>query len=212
MMNVINEIETLRNKKTPDEIDQLLVNGELGEIHFWNGRPYIGNLALSYLIVEVHEPGFIENRPKGTVVHHIDGNPMNNAYVNLRVMSLSDHTSLHRTDPRFAEDIENIGKAISETKRKNWIDLSVFTKPFTVGDYAEASKIGFDTARYRLGMLVKEGELVCEKGLVNGTQCNVYRRELMEESIQSRNLPLYDQMDNIQFRLQYHYSQITMWT
>lgn len=117
---MIEKIKALKNKGLPlEEIENLLLTEELGKIETWpNGYQYIENFALSWLIVEVHKPRFIEwmgAHSKKFVVHHRDGNPTNNLRSNLRIMSRSIHLSLHRNDPRFAE----VEKARNE-KHLDW--------------------------------------------------------------------------------------------
>lgn len=89
-LHCLNAIESLRDRKTPDEIETMLLGGEFGEIRTHaNSYQYINSLAVSYLIVEIHEPGFIirmRQHPQEYVVHHKDGNPSNNIYSNLRMM------------------------------------------------------------------------------------------------------------------------------
>lgn len=35
--------------------------------------------------------------PNGFVIHHIDGNPLNNSIFNLQMMKIEDHNALHKT-------------------------------------------------------------------------------------------------------------------
>lgn len=225
-MLALERIESLKNEgKSPDEIESLLLNEELGKIRpDKEGYQYIGNIRLSWLIVEVHKSGFIEcmhMHTKEYVVHHKDGNILNNIYSNLQVMKWGNHTKLHCNDPKFAETerIRNkkhskwwndpvnteaikarneatsrsliayntdpantkaikVGrKNYSKTKRKNWPDLTTFKKPFTVGDYADVGGVSVDTAWDRLKRLLTEGQITCEKMLVNRKWNNVYRRK-----------------------------------
>lgn len=219
------EIETLREENTLDEIERALLSGKLGSIKIGSGGyQYIGNTLLSHLVIEIYEPGFIENYTKDTVVHHKDGNRLNNIYLNLQVMKRSDHTRMHITDPRFTKteevrvqkisayhsDPENAeaiearydkvsrsmiaylassdntdvikarsrrqSKSLSLTLQKKWLPLETFLKLFTIREYAEASKIGFDTAKYRLTVLFREGKITCEKELIDSHWCNIYRK------------------------------------
>lgn len=201
---MIEKIESLRRDNTPNGIESLLLTGKLGEIRTDTyGYLRITDIKINWLVVEVHKPGFIEwmwKHPNKYVVHHIDGDKLNNVYSNLQVMSRSDHTKLHRTDPRFAEteearcrklsksataynsdpnNVEDINAraiAMSETKRKKWSDLSKFTKFFTVGEYAEVGGISADRAQHRLMALFREGQVIREKVLSDGKWYNVYRR------------------------------------
>lgn len=202
MNNILEKIKILRNEKSPSEIEAMLLTGKLGEIRL-DDHSYqrIENLAVSHLVIEVHNPGFIERmreHPNKNVVHHKDGNQLNNAFSNLQTMSRSEHNSMHATDPRFAEakkDMrEKISKslvtyntnpdnaeaikakseAISKTRRERWIDLSVFKESFTVKEFAKVNMTGYGTAWYRLKMLVNEGQIVCEKKLVRESRLNVY--------------------------------------
>lgn len=194
---VLEKIESLRKDKTPNEIEDLLLNGKLGNVRAdTNGYQYIGIITLSSLVVEAHRFGFVKcmwMHPYKYVVHHKDGNPLNNIYENLQVMKWADHIKFHRTayigkkhsdwfkDPVNAETIEARCKAISKTKRKDngWItpesNFELFGSPFTRKDYAEASKILLVTAWSRLSVLLKEGQITCKKELINGSWCNVYR-------------------------------------
>ncbi len=58
----------------------------------WVVRRPDGSLAYEHKLVweEVH--GAL---PQGQVIHHIDGNPLNNALENLEAMSRGEHTSMH---------------------------------------------------------------------------------------------------------------------
>lgn len=271
-MKIFEKIESLRSEKSAKEIETMLLDGKLGKI-YPDGTGYvrIENILLSWLVVEVHKPGFVQcmwMHPYKYVVHHIDGDILNNICPNLKVMKWGTHTSMHIneyftnpdnanainarnkaiseakiayfTDPANAEDIKTqrkkssewfsdptnaeaiktqgrrhsewykdptnveniraIGKAISksltayfvnpdnaeaikarivamsETKRKinNWVELTTFKKPFTVGDYAKVSGISVVAAWHRLAILAEERQIVCEKRLVNRKWCNVY--------------------------------------
>lgn len=180
---MIEKIESLRTTKTPNEIETVLLSGQLGEIRIGSsGYQYIENLALSHLVVEIHNPGFIKwmlEHPNEYVVHHLDGNILNNVYLNLQVMNRSNHASMHDivcyADPANAEAVDDRNKAISKTRRKSWIDLSVFKKLFTVKEYAEVSEIRPGIAHYRLAALLAENQLTCEKAWI-GSRHNVYRK------------------------------------
>lgn len=204
MENILTEINALRNKKTPEEIEDLILDGEFGKVVIGlDSYQFIRDFRLSWLVVEAHESGFIEwmrKHPNEYVVHHKDGNKLNNIFTNLQVMSRNSHLSLHRTDPKFAgtekarkekfskaisayyadpanaKDIEDRGKAISDTKiaKRNWIDLERLKKLFTVKEYAKANNIRFGTAWLRLSILLKDGKVVCEKKLVDRKWYNIY--------------------------------------
>lgn len=120
-MNVLSRIEFLRSKgESPSEIERLLLCGKLGKANIdHEGYQYVKNLALSWLVVEVHRPGFIKwmrQHPNEYVVHHIDRNILNNAYINLQVMSRGNHQSVHRTDPKYAEVEKARLKKVSESR------------------------------------------------------------------------------------------------
>lgn len=185
---MIEKIESLRPNKTPDAIESLLLSGKIGKIRIdGDGYQRIKGVQLSWLTVEAHKPGFIEwmrMHSHKYVVHHKDGNPLNNIFSNLQVMTRSEHVSMHRiaynADPMNAEDIkvshEAQGKAESKTKRKSWIDLKAFKKFFTIGEYAKVSRVSYDTAYNRLTLLLCDNQITCEKMLISERQCNIYRR------------------------------------
>lgn len=224
-MKILEKIKALKNEgKSPDKIEKALLSEKLGKIVISHGGyQFIGDLALSHLVVEAHNPGFINwmiKHPNANVVHHKDRDITNNTYLNLQVMSQSDHSRMHRTDPKFieaekarnkkhsewftdpanakaiearnkkisgslvtynanlanVEAVETKSKAMSETKRKNWPDLSTFKKLFTIREYTEASRVGYGTALYRLKKLLNEGLITCETELVGKRWQNVYRR------------------------------------
>jgi hypothetical protein len=63
--------------------------------------------------------------PEGHVIHHIDGNPINNTLFNLKLMSSSDHSSLHQKGKKQSEEtLKKRSEALKgrsrseETKRK----------------------------------------------------------------------------------------------
>lgn len=116
-MGVIEKIKSLRKSETPGEIEKALLSGELGKIWTSSERyQYIETIALSWLVVEVHEPEFIEWMQAHQwkyVVHHTDGNPLNNVYLNLRVMKRSEHIKLHFSDPKFTKNVEQRNEKIS---------------------------------------------------------------------------------------------------
>lgn len=220
---MLEKIETLRNGRTPNKIESLLLAEKLGEIRTRSdGYQFIENYPLSWLVVEIHNSGFIDwmtKHPYKYVVHHIDGDILNNIYENLRVMKWGSHVRLHMSayyadlvnaetieargkkrsnwcaDPANAEAIEASGrkysewfadkanaetikarnKAMSKTKRKSWPDLLSFKQFFTTDDYAEVGKVGYGTANYRLKMLLSEGQITCEKKLVDERWSNIYR-------------------------------------
>lgn len=69
-MNILEKVESLRSEKTPEEIEEMLLNGSLGKIHSGNGGyQYIEDLQLSWLVVEAHEPGFIREAMRLPVEH-----------------------------------------------------------------------------------------------------------------------------------------------
>lgn len=106
-VKVLSKIETLRVEKTSKKIEQLLLNDKLGKVYTDPGKyQFIGTIRLSWLVVEAYLPGFIKwmwMHPNEYVVHHKDGNPLNNAYVNLQVMKRSAHVSMHNTDLKYKE-------------------------------------------------------------------------------------------------------------
>lgn len=67
---------------------------------------------------------YIDEFYKGCIVHHIDGNTHNNCVDNLRVLSRSQHSSVHNKDNRtLAKHVEengphNKGKKMPESFRK----------------------------------------------------------------------------------------------
>lgn len=204
-MYILDKIETLRDEKTPNEIEDMLLNGELGEIGTSCDRyQYIGDLAVSWLVIEAHEPGFVEwmsNHPNKNVVHHKDKDILNNAYLNLQVMSRGDHASLHviawHKDKVNAEFIKAKGKEHSdwfkdrsnaeairacnakhsktcEEKRTVPGTLGEF---FTVREFAKANKVNIDTASSRVAMLFRDGKVACKEKFIDGYWCNLYKKE-----------------------------------
>lgn len=144
MTSILTEVESLRDKKTTVEIEQLLLNEELGEIGVSsNGYQYVDDLAVSHLVIEIHNPGFLEwmrNHPNKYVVHHIDSNPLNNVYLNLQVMKRSEHSRIHavtyHSDPKNVEAKKDTAKAISKAR------IAYFADP------ANAEKVSIATTAY----------------------------------------------------------------
>jgi hypothetical protein len=69
---------------------------------------------------------------KGYVVHHLDGNPLNNTYDNFLVLSVKDHASLHsflrKIRSVWLKDQisknENCWKSIIAQETKTWLEIT----------------------------------------------------------------------------------------
>lgn len=73
-------------------------------------RIYLG--GKTPLIHRLVYQAFVGLIPKGYVVHHIDYNPINNLYTNLKVMTRAEHIRLHHKGQKCSQITkQKIGKA-----------------------------------------------------------------------------------------------------
>lgn len=116
-MYIIRKIVRLRKEQVlPSEIERLLVDGRLGKITIrQDGHRYVEDYPLSWLIINAYYPKFIECirlHKNKYVVHHKDGNPLNDSYGNFRVMRRSKHTSSHNA----------VNRAVAGAKVSKWFN------------------------------------------------------------------------------------------
>ena len=91
------------------------------------------------------------------VVHHIDGNKLNNSINNLQILKNNLHTKEHDLVSFVDKDKlrENVKKATEAIKRKDVSEEKVKElreEGFTVKQIAEALNCGINTVNRRLGM------------------------------------------------------------
>jgi HNH endonuclease len=86
---------------------------------------------------------------RNEVVHHIDGNPLNNDPDNLAVLSRSEHQRLHACSSRRAWTVEETKRALAlrESGMKIWEIALVLGRPFS-------------TTAHHLAKIAKESRLV----------------------------------------------------
>lgn len=120
-MDTLERIEVLKDERiTPNTIEEMLLDGRLGNVNrISSGRCTIGSFQRSRLVVEAYNPGFIQQIGRVRIVHHKDGDPSNDKYVNLQVMERGDHTSLYWED---GDNKEAARKKISKSVRKFFND------------------------------------------------------------------------------------------
>ena len=95
-----------------DPVTAIITNskGEVQKTYIIKGRPYFKKHSIHQLMVHTHV-----GWKKGLVIHHIDGNKMNNSLSNLTYLTSSEHAKIHLK----SESHPMKGRTLSEeTKRK----------------------------------------------------------------------------------------------
>ncbi len=116
--NIPKQIESLRKERSPNEIEEMLLSGQLGKIFTYGNYHFAGGYKLSHLTIEIYHPGFIKYNTEHLwklIVHHRDSNSMNDSYENLKVIRRDHHHRMHMF--RYYSDPNN--KKANEKKKKN---------------------------------------------------------------------------------------------
>ena len=76
-----------------------------------------GKYQGKFLHVLIWEDFYGFKKPKGYVIHHLNNNPTDNCILNLKLMKVSEHIRLHKTNvkrqPFSLEWKENLSKSMS---------------------------------------------------------------------------------------------------
>lgn len=106
--------------------------------------------------------------PKGHVIHHKDGNPLNNCILNLQLLSISEHAKLHNTGenhPMYGkhhkpETIQKIKENHADTTGEN---NGMYGKKHKIESRTLLSKNYNTTGYYRVQ---KHKEKSCKQGFI----------------------------------------------
>lgn len=125
------------------------------KLYLYNGYPCI---SIGHEKIRIHQllGEFIFGKiRKGYVIHHIDGNKLNNCKENLVYISNVLHTQIHHKDKDYTPTLEAIKKARKTNYRKeitkeNCVELR--KQGLTISQIAKKLNCCCNTIRRRLGM------------------------------------------------------------
>ena len=144
-------------------------------------------------ILEACKKYNVSEIPEGFVVHHIDGNKLNNDWSNLMMLSLSDHTILHLYLARHPE--------ITCASEQDVLEVINKAKSITddmLSDKRSQKELELNKWKYQLKKFVKEG--INDPKLFNSIQDNIrkIRDELVaikkDESLSRPPIPTKDEL------------------
>lgn len=135
-----------------------VVPKEVYKIYLWRGYPGISikhDKVSIHRIIGKYMVGY--DLPPNIVVHHIDGNKLNNKISNLQVMKSELHTKEHNIVQYVSKEyMKGYGNRMKNIISRNDVTEEKVTElrsnGFTISEIAKELKCGINTVNRRLGM------------------------------------------------------------
>lgn len=128
------------------------INTIWGKAHLNGGYYRLANGT--YLHRKIFEL-FYGSIPKGYHIHHKDGNPLNNCIINLKLIKISEHQSMHHKGMNHSDETKkliseklkgrevwNKGKTLSYAHKKKLSEAQKGEKHHRYKNYARVVKLG----------------------------------------------------------------------